>query len=68
MVVAMRLTDFWDRMEQALGAAYARSWAADFHVPSLEGRTVDQALSQGEDAQTVWRAVHQTLDLHPKYR
>lgn len=64
----MRLTDFWDRMEQALGAAYARSWAADFHVPSLDGRTVDQALAQGEDAQTVWRAVHQTLDLHPKYR
>ena len=67
-LVLMRLTDFWDRMEQALGAAYARSWAADFHVPSLDGRTVDQALSQGEDAQTVWRAVHQTLDLHPKYR
>jgi hypothetical protein len=67
-LLVMRLTDFWDRMEQALGAAYARSWAADFHVPSLDGRTVDQALAQGEDAQTVWRAVHQTLDLHPKYR
>jgi hypothetical protein len=67
-LVLMRLTDFWDRMEQALGVAYARSWAADFHVPSLDGRTVDQALAQGEDAQTVWRAVHQTLDLHPKYR
>jgi Protein of unknown function (DUF3046) len=64
----MRLTDFWDRMEQALGAAYARSWAADFHVPSLDGKTVDQALAQGVDTQTVWRAVHQTLDLHPKYR
>jgi hypothetical protein len=55
-------------MEQALGAGYARSWAADFHVPALAGRTVDQALAQGEDAQLVWRAVHQTLDLHPKYR
>ena len=64
----MRLTDFWDRMEQALGAGYARSWAADFHVPALAGRTVDHALAQGEDAQLVWRAVHQTLDLHPKFR
>jgi hypothetical protein len=64
----VRLTDFWDRMEQALGAGYARSWAADFHVPALGGRTVDEALSQGEDTQAVWRAVHQTLDLHPKYR
>jgi hypothetical protein len=55
-------------MEQALGAGYARSWAADFHVPALDGLTVDQALAQGQDAQVVWRAVHQTLDLHPKYR
>jgi hypothetical protein len=64
----MRLTDFWDRMELALGVGYARSWAADFHVPALDGLTVDQALAQGQDAQVVWRAVHQTLDLHPKYR
>ena len=61
----MRLTDFWDRMEQALGAAYARSWAADFHVPSLDGRTVDQALSQGEDAQTVWRQFTKPLIYTP---
>lgn len=64
----MRLTDFWERMENALGAGYARSWAADFHVPDLGGRTVDQALEQGEDTQIVWRAVHKTLELHPKYR
>jgi hypothetical protein len=55
-------------MEAALGTSYARSWAADFHIPSLNGKTVDQALAEGEDTQTVWRAVHQTLDLHPKYR
>lgn len=64
----MRLTDFWERMEAALGAEYARSWAADFHVQDLQGRTVDQALQQGEDTQIVWRAVHKTLELHPKYR
>ncbi|MEI6109784.1 MAG: DUF3046 domain-containing protein [Actinomycetes bacterium] len=64
----MRLTDFWERMDEALGSAYARSWASDFHIPALAGRTVDQALAQGEDTQVVWRAVHQTLDLHPKYR
>jgi len=64
----MRLTDFWERMEQALGSAYARSWASDFHVADLQGRTVDQALAEGEDTLAVWRAVHKTLNLHPKYR
>jgi hypothetical protein len=64
----MRLTEFWNRMDQALGAAYARSWASDFRVASLGYRTVDQALAQGEDAQVVWRAVHQVLELDAKYR
>jgi hypothetical protein len=64
----MRLTDFWHRMEKALGAQYARSWAADFRIASLEYRTVDQALSDGEDTLVVWRAVHQELNLEAKYR
>lgn len=64
----MRLTDLWERLEAALGAGYARSWATDFHVPELGGLTVEQALAQGEDAQVIWRAVHQTLELDAKYR
>ena len=64
----MRLTDFWERMEQALGANYTRSWATDFHIPDLAGRTVDQALADGEDTLVVWRAVHKTLGLEAKYR
>ncbi len=64
----MRITDLWERLEEVLGAGYARSWATDFHVPELSGLTVEQALAQGEDAQVIWRAVHQTLELDPKYR
>lgn len=64
----MRLTDFWFRMERALGKGYARSWAADFKVSSLGGRTVDEALADGEDTLLIWRAVHETLDLPAKYR
>lgn len=64
----MRLTDFWERMEQALGASYARSWATDFHIPDLAGRTVEQALADGEDTLVVWRAVHKTLGLEAKFR
>lgn len=53
----MRLTDFWSRLEQAFGAAYARSLAADHAFRELGGRTIDEALAQGEETVTVWRAV-----------
>jgi len=53
----VRAADFWERMELTFGRAYARSWAADQHLAALGGRTVDEALAQGEDTRTVWRAV-----------
>lgn len=58
----MRLSEFWVRMESRLGAGYARSWAHDQVLPQLEGRTVVQALDQGEDAKTVWRAVVEAIE------
>lgn len=53
----MRRTDFWGRMEQVFGRAYAASVAADQVLPQLDGRTVDEALAGGEETVTVWRAV-----------
>ncbi len=53
----MRLTDFWARMERRFGAAYAASYAADQVLSTLGGRTVQQALDDGDDAKQVWRAV-----------
>ncbi|AEV88053.1 hypothetical protein ACWT_7042 [Actinoplanes sp. SE50] len=53
----MRLTDFWGRLEQAFGAAYARSIAADHAFAELDGRTIEQAIAQGVDTATIWRAV-----------
>ena len=53
----MRLTDFWWRMEKRFGPAYADSVARDQVLPQLDGRTVHQALEQGEHAKDVWRAV-----------
>jgi hypothetical protein len=53
----VRLTDFWWRMEQVFGAAYAASVATDQVLPQLGGRTVRQALAAGEEAVVVWRAV-----------
>ena len=53
----MRLTDFWSRLEEAFGGAYAHSLAADHSFAGLAGRTINEALAQGEDAATVWRVV-----------
>ncbi|MEV4757629.1 DUF3046 domain-containing protein [Micromonospora sp. NPDC049559] len=53
----MRLTDFWTRLEEAFGPAYAGSIAADQVLPQLGGRTITQALAEGEETVVVWRAV-----------
>ncbi|MBG0559937.1 DUF3046 domain-containing protein [Actinoplanes aureus] len=53
----MRLTDFWDRLEQTFGSAYARSIAADYTFTDLSGRTINQSIAQGVDTATIWRAV-----------
>lgn len=60
---AVRHTEFWTRMESALGPAYARTWAREHVIAELEGRTVAQALDAGETPKAVWRAVWQTLAL-----
>ncbi|TDB84702.1 DUF3046 domain-containing protein [Micromonospora fluostatini] len=53
----MRLTDFWDRLEEAFGPGYAASIAADQVLSQLGGRTIEQALASGEETHVVWRAV-----------
>jgi len=59
----VRLTEFWGRMERQLGPTYARSYAHDQVLSELSGRTAEQALSDGEDAKLVWRAVVAALEL-----
>jgi hypothetical protein len=53
----VRLTDFWSRLEEAFGTAYARSLARDYSFAQLGGRTIDEAIAQGVETVTVWRAV-----------
>ncbi|QKG26206.1 DUF3046 domain-containing protein [Actinomadura verrucosospora] len=59
----MRLTVFWDRMNQQFGEAYAQSVAKDYVMAELGGRTVEQALADGEPAKRVWQAVVATFDV-----
>jgi hypothetical protein len=53
----VRLTDFWERLDEAFGPGYAVSVATDQVLPTLGGRTITQALAAGEETVVVWRAV-----------
>jgi DUF3046 family protein len=59
----VRLTVFWERMRAQFGDSYAESVAKDYVLAGLGGRTVDQALAEGVDVKTVWRAVCEAFDV-----
>jgi hypothetical protein len=56
-LTAVRITEFWQRMDEQFGAVYAQSVAKDYVLAGLGDRTVQQALGDGEDAKVIWRAV-----------
>jgi hypothetical protein len=58
----VRLTDFWSRINEVFGAAYARSLATDHSFAELGDRTIEQAIAQGVGTATIWRAV---VDAYP---
>jgi hypothetical protein len=55
-------------MDQALGPAYAKSWASLHVMAELGGRTAQEALDAGVSPKVVWRAVWATLGLPPRDR
>lgn len=59
----MRHTDFWARMDRALGQASAGTWAQMFVMADLGSRTAQEALDAGVPPKEVWRAVHAALGL-----
>jgi hypothetical protein len=63
----MRLTEFWRRMRERFGVAYAASLAADYRLPTL-GATVDEALASGVETKDVWRAVCAEFDMPASLR
>jgi len=62
----VRLTVFWERMTERFGSKYVDSFARDYVMSELGGRTVQQALADGVAAKDVWGAVCRSLDL-PEY-
>ena len=57
------MTEFWARMDEQFGPAYAASVARDQVVAGLGNRTVEQSLAAGEDPKTVWRAVCEHFEI-----
>ncbi|GAA1479232.1 DUF3046 domain-containing protein [Nocardioides aestuarii] len=64
----MRYSEFWTRMDEVLGVAYAETWAKDQVIGLLGSRTVMEALDAGVPPKEVWRAVCHQLGLPPQAR
>jgi hypothetical protein len=64
----VRQTEFWERMRAQFGAAYADSVAKDHVLSALGSRTVNQALADGVDVKTVWRAVCEAFKVPERLR
>lgn len=64
----MRHTEFWARMDHALGEAYARTWAEQVVMADLGGRTTVEALASGIPPKQVWAVVWRTLELPDNQR
>lgn len=64
----MRHTEFWERLNSAVGHAHARSYADQQVLPGLRNRTIDEALTAGVDPKQVWAVVWRTLELPDSQR
>jgi hypothetical protein len=64
----MRHTEFWARMEDALGPGYAGVWATQYVLAELGGRTAQEALEAGVPPKDVWAAVWRALGLPASQR
>jgi hypothetical protein len=62
----MRHTEFWARLEAALGASYAPFWAGQQVLSELGGRTPAEAVDGGVSPKQVWAAVHRALERPPR--
>lgn len=55
-------------MEDALGSAYAPTWARQYVMSELGGRTAQEALDAGVPPKEVWLAVWRALGLPERDR
>lgn len=65
----VRHTEFWERLDLAMGVpALARQWARSTVLSPLGERTVEEALAAGVDPKEVWAVVWAELRLPERER
>lgn len=62
------MSHFWTLMNDEFGADYAATLARDHVLGALDGRTVLEALEQGEPPREVWEALCDDMDVPPARR
>jgi hypothetical protein len=63
MLQDVRLSEFWQLLEDEFGADYARTVARDVVVGALGGRTAEQALAAGLRPREVWDGLCDAMDV-----
>ena len=53
----MREREFWELLEETFGRAYGRTLAKDQQLQRLDGMTVSEALTAGEEPRVVWNVL-----------
>ncbi|MGB3184851.1 MAG: DUF3046 domain-containing protein [Ornithinimicrobium sp.] len=64
----MRLSEFWELMEQEFGGPYGRSLAGSHVIHALGDRTAIEAIEAGEQVRGVWWALCDDLQVPPERR
>ena len=64
----MRLSQFWQLMDDEFTPAYARTLAAHQTLPDAGGRTAEEALAAGVPPRMVWLAVCEQMQVPPERR
>lgn len=59
----VRLSHFWELMNDEFGEAYASSLARSHSLHALGDQTVLEALEAGESPRAIWRAICDDMDV-----
>ncbi|ATU20962.1 DUF3046 domain-containing protein [Bifidobacterium choerinum] len=59
----MREREFWELLEEVFGRSYGRALAHDQRLTKLGGRTVVEALDDGEEPRVVWNVLCDQMDV-----
>lgn len=62
------MSEFWTLVDDEFGRMQGRALVRDHVLGQLGHRTAEQALSDGEDARTVWFALCDDLQIPPERR